>query len=81
MITTRKKKKSKQLSAVRHANRYDSLTWCTAREDWSQIMNDGIDVVGEIAPPEDLDEVTCGDCLRRIAAYGEMAARRLREIA
>lgn len=79
---TTEKKESKQLSAAkRHANRYDGLTWCTAREDWSSLDDDGLNVAGETAPREDLDMVTCGDCLRRIVAYGEMAARRLREIA
>jgi len=75
-----KKKESKQRSAERHANRYDGLTWCDAREDWST-DDDGLDVVGETAPNEDLAVVTCVDCLRRIVAYGEMATRRLREIA
>lgn len=40
--------------------------------------NDGLDVAGGDAPHEDLAVVTCGDCLRRIAAYGDIAARRLR---
>lgn len=73
-----KRKEGKRQSAVRHANRYDTLTWCAARERWS-LDDDGLDIVGSGAPPEDLDTVTCGDCLRRIAAYGEMAARRLRD--
>ena len=63
-----------------HANRYDGLTWCEAREDWDA-EDDGLHVVGETAPPESLGSVTCADCLRRIVAYGEMAARRLLEIA
>ena len=79
MMTMRKK--SNRHPATRHANRYDGLTWCAAREDWSGLTDDGLDVVGETAPHEDLDAVTCGDCLRRIVAYGAMAARRLREIA
>jgi hypothetical protein len=59
----------------RHANRYDGLTWCDAREDWN--MNDGLDVVGSSGPIEDLDAVTCVECLRRIVRYGEQAERRL----
>ena len=70
--------KSKTLSPARHVNRYDGLTWCDVRADWDLNEND-LDVVGETAPPEDLDAATCVDCLRRIVAYGEMAARQLRK--
>ena len=65
-------------STLRHANRYDGLTWCAARKDWSA-KNDGVDVVGESSPAEadDLHAVTCVDCLRRIVTYGEQAERRL----
>ena len=74
-----RKKKPKRPSAPRHANRYDTLTWCDARNDWGH-DDDGLEIVGSSAPPESLDEVTCGECLRRIVAYGKMAARRLRAI-
>lgn len=73
------KVKRPQRPVVRHANRYDSLTWCTAREDWSQ-NDDGLNVVGETVPTEDLEDVNCHDCLGRIVAYGKRAACRLQKI-
>lgn len=60
----------------RHANRYDGLTWCEAREDWSA-DDDGVRVEGDREPVELLDSVPCVECICRIVAYGELAARRL----
>ena len=65
---------------IRHANRYDGLTWCTAREDWGRILEDNLDVIGAGCPPVDLGAVTCTVCLCRIVAYGREAARRLRRL-
>lgn len=63
-----------------HANRYDGLTWCDTRVDWSADDDVGPAVVGDAAPPDSLGAVTCVDCLRRIVTYGELAARQLQVV-
>jgi len=65
----------KRRAVLRHANRYDTLTWCDARSDWDP-KDDGLDVIGSQGPTEDLAEVTCEDCLSEIAEYGRAAGRR-----
>jgi hypothetical protein len=60
--------------SVMHANRYDTIElWCEADTSTARIA-------GGNGPPDELTEVTCGDCLVAILAYGDMAAKRIRAI-